>query len=209
MKVFLKSIARNFLNFFRIYFNKKYLNALKSLPSGGELTLVDIGAAGDIEPRWKPFTEFINYIGFEPDGRSRKQLLSNKKSSTKTFKILPYAVWDSSKKIDFNLTQNPETSSVYKPNEAFLEKFPNSQRFKVERKISIDVKKIDDLNLPEADFIKIDIQGGELNSLIGAPKFLKKVFGLEIEIEFLQMYNKQPLFGDVCNWLAKKEFEFI
>ena len=59
-----------------------------------------------IEPRWKPFAEFINYIGFNLDERSRKQLLSNKNSSTKTFKILPYAVWDSSKKIDFNLTQN-------------------------------------------------------------------------------------------------------
>ena len=72
MKVFLKSIARNFLNFFRIYFNKKYLNALKSLPNNGEITLIDIGAAGDIEPRWKPFEEFLNYIGFEPDERSRK-----------------------------------------------------------------------------------------------------------------------------------------
>ena len=90
-----------------------------------------------------------------------------------------------------------------------LEKFPNSQRFKVERKISIDVKKIDDLNLPEADFIKIDIQGGELNSLIGAQNFLEGIFGLELEIEFLTMYNKQPLFGDVSSWLAKKNLSLL
>ena len=38
---------------------------------------------------------------------------------------------------------------------------------------------------------------------------MEKTFGLELEIEFLPLYKEQPLFGDVCEWLAKKGFEFI
>ena len=209
MKPLLKSSIRKFLNIFRIFFLEFYKNTLKSLPNNGEITLIDIGATGDIEPRWKPFEEFLNYIGFEPDERSRKKILSQKKSVARTFNILPYAVWDSSKKIQFNLTREPETSSIYTPNKEFLDKFPNNERFDIIKKLQIDVKKIDELGINEVDFIKIDIQGGELNSLIGGSNLLEKTFGLELEIEFLPLYKEQPLFGDVCEWLAKKGFEFI
>ena len=57
-----------------------------------------------------------------------EKLLSKDQTSIKTFNILPHAIWDSSKKIDFYLTTNPETSSFYNPNKLFLDKFPNSQR---------------------------------------------------------------------------------
>ena len=79
MKPLLKSSIRKFLNIFRIFFLEFYKNTLKSLPNNGEITLIDIGAAGDIEPRWKPFEEFLNYIGLEPDERSRKKNIISKK----------------------------------------------------------------------------------------------------------------------------------
>lgn len=41
------------------------------LPTQSGVTLADVGAAGDIQPRWKAFSGLVNYIGFEPDERSR------------------------------------------------------------------------------------------------------------------------------------------
>ena len=38
---------------------------------------------------------------------------------------------------------------------------------------------------------------------------MKKTLGLEIEVEFLSLYEEQPLFGDVQNLLSKSGFEFI
>ena len=59
------------------------------------------------------------------------------------------------------------------------------------------------------DFIKLDIQGSELNALKGAANSLSSVLGIEAEVEFSELYNKQPLFGSVSEFLKKHDFEFI
>jgi len=51
--------------------------------------------------------------------------------------------------------------------------------------------------IPDVDFIKIDAQGHELAVLQGARKSLAKAIGLEVEVEFLQVYQNQPLFADI------------
>ena len=44
------------------YFDNITLTTINSLPFKKGVTLVDIGAAGEIEPRWKPFSSKLNYI---------------------------------------------------------------------------------------------------------------------------------------------------
>ena len=56
------------------------IKALKVLPCDGVVSLLDIGAADQIEPRWKPFVQFLNYVGVEPDERSRSKLLNIKEN---------------------------------------------------------------------------------------------------------------------------------
>ena len=45
--------------------------------------------------------------------------------------------------------------------------------------------------------------------LKGATSSLKKMLGLELEVEFLELYKDQPLFGDICRQLSLSGFEFI
>ena len=75
-------MIRSAYRFIKKKLNKFYISpsikALKTLPSGGEVCLLDIGAAGEVEPRWKPFIQFLNYTGVEPDERSRSTLLNKK-----------------------------------------------------------------------------------------------------------------------------------
>ena len=47
----------------------------KNLPHLDQISLVDVGAAGDIQPRWKSAETYLSYHGFEPDERSREDLL--------------------------------------------------------------------------------------------------------------------------------------
>jgi len=185
---------------------KKLLVCLKKLPIEG-LTLIDIGAAGDIEERWKNVSPFINYFGFEPDDRSRTKLIEN--NSCLSYQMLPFAAWSSSGTVKINLCKKPEVSSIYEPNYLFTNLFPNAKRFNVETTEEMICMRLDDHPFEASDFIKLDIQGGESEVIKGATETLKKTLGLSVEVIFLPLYNNQPLFGDLCKLLDESGFEFI
>ena len=180
----------------------------KNLPHLDQISLVDVGAAGDIQPRWKSAETYLSYHGFEPDERSREDLLK-KQNNCLDYQIYPFGLWSSSTNLKLNLCKKPQASSSYLPNSEILNRFPRSSRFEIESVIDINVKTLDECGIESVNFIKIDIQGGELDVLKGSQKTLSRVLGLEIEIEFLELYSNQPLFGEVCSYLKTYGFEFI
>ena len=196
------------INNIRDYHDRRVEKAVKKFSQFDGIHFLDIGAAGDVDPRWKAIKRYINYYGFEPDVRSIKTLMENK-NEFKTYQIFPQAVWDKNDNLNFNLTNKPEVSSFFEPNKELLLKFPDYKRFEIKSVNSLSTTKIDDIKLSEVDFMKIDVQGGELNVLNGATNTMNRVFGLEVEIEFLQIYKGQPLFGEINDWLFKRNFEFI
>jgi len=209
----LKNLVKFLMHPVKVFFNKKRnMNLLRALSTLSMdkfgVTLIDIGAAGDIEPRWKQIEPFLCYVGFEPDKRSRSLLIS-KSNSCLNYQILPYAVWDSVGVIEINLCRSPGTSSYFIPNQPFLDLFPDPRRFDILETPKLKSTTLDNLDLTYADFIKLDIQGGELNALKGGEGLLKTTLGIEIEVEFTAMYKKQPLFGEICTFLNSLEFEFI
>lgn len=209
----LKALAQKSIRPAKLFFNNKrnktLLHALSALPTGNTgVTLIDIGAEGDIEPRWKRIEPFLNYVGFEPDERSRSLLLQ-KGNNCLNYQLLPFAVWDIDGSIGFNLGRSPGTSSHYLPNQPFIDLFPDPRRYDVVETTNLKTTTLDNLALKSADFIKIDIQGGELNALRGGQTLLKIALGLEIEVEFIALYKNQPLFGEICAFLSGFEFEFI
>jgi hypothetical protein len=63
-------------------------------------------------------------------------------------------------------------------------------------------------NIGPVDFIKIDVQGAELDIFKGGKKTLENVLKIICEVEFVHHYENQPLFGDVCNFLTAHELMF-
>ncbi|MCF6194364.1 MAG: FkbM family methyltransferase, partial [Kangiellaceae bacterium] len=96
-----------------------------------------------------------------------------------------------------------------KPNYDFIARFPKAERFDIVKKVKVSANQLDSLDLGHCDFLKLDIQGGELAALQGGSKMLKGAFGLEVEVEFLKIYQDQPLFGEICEHLAEHGFEFV
>ena len=74
--------------------------------------------------------------------------------------------------------QKPELSSALIPN--LNEYISESPRFDVESEVKIDADSLDNCHKDEVDFIKIDVQGGELNILKGAENLLKNTLGIEL-----------------------------
>lgn len=204
MKLNLKSLINKF---WKIRKHKKSI-LLNELLSGSSITLLDIGSAEDIQPRWLPIANKLNYIGVEPDQRSAS-LLKNI-HNCKNYKIINSVIWSDKQEITFNLCKRPLASSVFKPNRDLVDRFPDSDRFEIINKKSFKSSTLDDeLGNIKVDFVKLDIQGGELSALKGMENHLSSCLGLEIEVEFSPIYEKQPLFGELCNFLNKAGFEFI
>ncbi|MEC8599807.1 MAG: FkbM family methyltransferase [Bacteroidota bacterium] len=207
-------MIKKLFNFMENYANKKFkrrlnksLFELSKINKDFSLNFIDVGAAEDIHPRWKRISKYVDYIGFEPDKRSRELLL--KYDDCKSYKIYPYALWNKKQKLNINFTKEPRVSSSYVPNYKFLNQFKRPERFEIESNVKVDATDLDNLKIKGIDFIKIDVQGGELNIISGAETSLKDCIGLELEVEFLELYEKQPLFGDLQNKLSKFGFEFI
>ena len=63
---------------------------------------------------------------------------------------------------------------------------------------------IEQQKIKNIDFIKIDVQGAELDIFKGAKEHLAQVLTIVSEVEFVPIYKNQPLFGDVYSFLKKK-----
>jgi FkbM family methyltransferase len=187
---------------------RKLERILDTLPEFRHVYLIDIGAAGDIEPRWRCISKFIKYLGFEPDERSRVELIDRNQQCSE-YEIVPKAIWENTGKFSLQLCAKPEVSSFFSPNLEFVKNFPNDNRFVFHKEEEIDCVTLDSLDLKNPDFIKIDIQGGELRALFGATKTLENCFGLELEVEFLELYKGQPLFGEIVKYLDDHGFQFF
>ncbi len=204
----IKNIYRGLKKSLNVFFDSASNRVINTLPNNGVLTLIDVGAAGEIEPRWKNFSKNIKYVGFEPDSRSRDSL-QNIENDFLNYQILPVALSNANHSVELNLCREPMVSSLYKPNDNFLDRFPDDQRYEILKTEILECSTLDEIMLSEIDFIKIDIQGAEHDVLKGAKNSLELALGLELEVEFLQLYKDQSLFGDICKELSNKGFEFF
>ena len=204
----IKSSYHYLLSFAKRSYIKRINSIISTLNLRNGLSLFDIGAAGQIMPRWLRIQSFLHYHGFEPDDRSRSELL-RKKNDCLSYTIYDKIVSNTKDHSTLYLCKTPTNSSTYLPNDKFISLFSDDARFKVNGKTKIPTTTLDNLKINNIDFIKLDIQGGELNALKGAKNSLNKVLGLEIEIEFHEIYKNQPLFSDINSFMCENDFSFI
>lgn len=81
------------------------------------------------------------------------------------------------------------------------------------QKIDVVVKTLDiwaeEKNIDHVDFLWLDMQGYELNTLMASPKIMKTVKAILTEVEFVEAYKDQYLFEDVILWLESQGFVMI
>lgn len=159
----------------------------------------DVGARWGISEPWNLFKDLINFICFEPD---KEEYESLKKKISKNVTIYQNALYKEKSKVTLNLTKSRGCSSLFKPNKVVIKNYPDSAKFEIEETVSMDALSLDELYKEKAfsnlDFIKIDVQGAELDVLKGGKSFLSEnSIGIEVEVEFQELYEKQPLFSDV------------
>jgi len=79
---------------------------------------------------------------------------------------------------------------------AFFNMF--SEWGKVEKTLTIKTRRLDDIaELPNIDFLKMDIQGTELMALRGARRKLAQCIAIQVEVSFMTLYKSQPTYGEL------------
>ncbi len=189
-------------------------NPLKKYYEQTPIILIDIGASGGLQNHWKKLANYLSVIGFEPDHRSFSDLGALKNPGEKSRAYLSTALYKEKTNIPFYFTRKKEVSSIFKPNRALLNSFPNPERFDIMENTFLSADTLDAQcsahAIGDVDFIKIDTQGSELFILQGADNILNTtVFGLEVEVEFVPLYEKQPLFAEVDSYVRGFGFQLF
>ena len=111
----------------------------------------------------------------------------------------------------FHVAQFDPTSSLMEANFPFLRQFMAlADMCKAVSEYPVETTRLDDISdIPDCDFLKLDIQGGELDVLRGANRLLERTVVVHTEVEFSQVYRDQPLFADIDTHLRGKGSELI
>ncbi|MHA1294051.1 MAG: hypothetical protein ACTSVV_11715 [Promethearchaeota archaeon] len=89
--------------------------------------LLDIGAMGGIEERWKKLGNHLKVIGFEAN---KTTCLKNNKSKNMIF--INKAIYKRNGSAILNITKNDGSlSSLLNPNKNLINQFPEPDRFKI------------------------------------------------------------------------------
>ena len=80
------------------------------------ISLVDIGAAGGLQDRWKPFSRFVDLVAVEPDPRAKESIERLESTTLRSLHRVNSPLASTPREIDFYLCKHPRQSSVLKPN---------------------------------------------------------------------------------------------
>ena len=175
------------------------------------LVLVDVGARGGLRPNWQPAVEHLQLIGFEPEAEEFARLDAKSREDGGRTRFFHAALHEAPARLTLYIARDRGLTSIFEPNRAFLDSFPDADRFDTVATAEMEVDTMDGVlaraGVDEADFIKVDTQGSELFILRGAERLLTtRVIGIEVEVEFSPIYTNQPLFADVDAYLRPLGF---
>jgi FkbM family methyltransferase len=174
------------------------------------LRIVDVGAM-DLGPGTAPYAPLlgldrVEVLGFEPNPEECAKLSANCPPGQR---YLPHFVGDGEKRTFRFCTWNA-TSSLYEPNARLLRFFTGlPDLLGVKERVEVETTRLDDIeDLGRVDYLKIDVQGATLDVLRGGPKTLSSTLVVQAEVEFVQLYEAQPLFAEVELEMRKHGFLF-
>lgn len=169
--------------------------------------VVDIGANPiDGDPPYKAMLAagLCSVTGFEPQVEALAEL--NRRKGPRE-RYLPYAVGDG-REHTMHVCREPGMSSLLPPDPERLALFNGFPGFgAVQKEMRIGTRRLDDIHeIEHVDFLKIDIQGGELDVFRCGCRRLADTVVIQTEVSFIPLYRDQPPFGVVDTFLREIGF---
>lgn len=122
--------------------------------------------------------------------------------------LRPMAIGASEGMATLHVSAAADSSSLLRISSTQNQMFPGTAEVgEIEVPVSTLDTQLDDVALTRRSFVKIDVQGGELEVLKGGPHTLSQVGYVYVEASFVELYQEQPLIGDVNRYLCEHGFD--
>ena len=210
------------------YLNREQLTILPSLvallPAEERFVIID-GGARDMEadPRWRAFPPArLRFFSFEADQTEALRLDQLAPNQGLERHVYPAGLGGSSGRARFEHNKASGGSSLLPQNRAVTDrwKFENPNAIAYAREIfyptgaeEIPVISLRDwardTGIDEVDFLKLNVQGAELDILKGAGTVMDSVLGILVEVAFVESYKNRPMFSDIDPFLRSAGFTFF
>ncbi len=176
------------------------------------LGCLDIGARGGVVEDIEPLGPTAAVYGFEPDQDECAKLNRSIEAEPHPFgalQFLPVALGPVEEQRTLNIMRHEGASSLLPPDPGITRRFgTRSAYFDVARTVPIDTKPLDrvisDYGIDNPVYMKIDVEGFELEILKGAEELLQSnLLAMRAEIAFLPCRIGQPDFGEIATYLKR------
>ena len=169
------------------------------------LILVDVGARAGLPPLWAALGASLKAYCFEPDAAEcEKQQAQAHPGVT----YIPCALGARTGRATLYNARFIWSSGLYQTNMAFFKRLLNSDNGELHSTTEIDVMSLEDAQkkyeIPNHDFLKLDVEGAELDVLRGA--LVGGTFGVYSEIRFHRAINGSPPFSELDQFLTARGF---
>ena len=169
---------------------------IATLPMDDRIEIVDVGASNVSDKELPSYDALLDQnlarlTAFEPNPAELAKL-----TPTDSRRYLPYAI-GTGKTLPFHITQSAGFCSTLRPNAAVNAAIHSFGALTAVQSVeSMATHRIDDLaEITRVDFLKIDIQGGEMAAFEGGLTKLSKLLCVQTEVAFVPIYENQPLFA--------------
>jgi FkbM family methyltransferase len=177
------------------------------------LAMLEVGAQPSTtkpEPFYAVTEAFASaqVLGLEPDPVVCAEM--NRSRVRRGVHYMPVALGRRRETRPFYITRSPLCCSLYPPEPSYPERYHSIDGMRLESVGEVATISLDELSAElggaPIDFIKIDIQGAELEVFQGGTATLRNTLCIVTEVAFVPMYVGQPLFADVDAFLRSQGF---
>jgi FkbM family methyltransferase len=174
-----------------------------------KIQVMDVGAACINEiPIYKVLLDkkIGHLTAFDGDERHIEKL--NQVYGSEEVSIFNNFLFDGKKHEVFLCSPASGMSSLFKPKVDALNFFNGFDVFgKVERVEKVQTHKLDSIKkLKSPDFLKMDVQGAELEIIKNGKKTLKNCLAMQLEVSYFSFYENEPTFGEVDTYMRHLGF---
>lgn len=181
--------------------------ARKNLINNSHITLAIDGGANRGQWATAVINEFpaLKVLSIEPVISAYEELNVLAASNPK-WQILNVALSDHSGTAMINVANNGEQSSSLLNPASHLDYYPTVEFTGVQETKLITLDSLE-IQKNESVYLKLDLQGHELNALKGGSRLLRQVNVIELEMSTAEMYQGQSTFLQVANFLNELDFQ--
>lgn len=178
--------------------------------------VIDVGAANGLNPHWQPLDGFAHIYAFEPHPESAEKLQYkyNKSAYRNLYHIIPAGLSRTGGPAILYMLNAPTGSSILPVDmDSPLVQKEDAYIFPI-KELPIETQSLEQAmlenNIAHCDMIKLDVQGAELDIVLGmGEQHLNNLLSIEMEVGFQSVYKGAPKPYEVDAALAPYGFELF